>query len=281
MEPNGKQKALLKNLHELLIYGNSKFTSIGLKKSISLKKRMLFYMTGATQSYAEAVFKIMSPPNYYDKSALILLRSITENLINVGYIHACDNQVNAALYFIDGFQDDLKFANRYKCLMMKYPKRKYHDWNLIFGSKKRAKDWNGYISKTKRRIASWQKRYQLVPNSELPSIEERCVQHDKYLKAKGKLNSGNSLEKLYVTYYRYFSQIAHLSVRGLGAFLNYSSKTKQIDPRIDSAPSEIETIIPLTYAAYYAILKYCLDRFDVLNKKEVKKFDELSKTMAF
>jgi len=292
MELTEKQKALLQNLKELLVYGNNELAKVGLKrKRTSLKKRLLFFMMGATQSYAESILKIITPtqehPAIYDKPALVLLRSLTENFININYIHACNTQANAAIYQIHYLQDTVKFANRYKCLMLKYPKSQYPDWDLTFGfvdndprNIKKPADWDKFIKKLERQILSNQRRYKLSPKSELPSIEKRCVETDNYLKAKGKLNPGNSLEKLYVTYYPYFSGIAHLTAPGLNTFIK-SMPDGSLTADIDAPATEIETIVPVTYPLYFSILKFFLQRFNVYNNKDIKKYSSLSKTMRF
>jgi|SRR5581483_3556058 len=292
MELNDKQKALLQNLKELLIYGNGELARIGLKRNrTSLKKKLLFFMMGATHSYAESILKIITPfqehPAIYDKSALVLVRSLTENLINISYIHACDTQANAARYWIDFLQDTVKFAKRYKALMAKYPKAQYPDWDLTFGftgqdprNIKKPEDWDKFIRKLERQIHSLQKHFKLPLNAELPDIKKRCVEHDDYLKAKNKLNPGNSLEKLYVTYYPYFSQIAHLTAGGLNTFIK-TSADGSLGADIDAPAKEIETIVPITYIGYLAVFRFFLKRFNAYNGKNIKKYNDISKTMSF
>ncbi len=292
MELSDKQKTLLQNFKELLIYGNNEFAKVGLKqKRTSLKKRLLFFMMGATQSYAESILKIITPvtehPAIYDKPALVLLRSLTENLININYIHACKTQANAARYWIDFLQQTVKFGGNYKALMEKYPKAQYPDWDLTFGYGGRDKrninkptDWDKFMRKLERQINSLQKRYKLPTKSQLPNIKDRCIECDNYLKAKGKLNQGNCLEKLYVTYYPYFSQITHLTAPGLNTFIK-SLPDGSIRADVDAPADEIETIIPVTYPLYFGILRFFLQRFDIYDGKTAQKFRLLSKTMGF
>lgn len=291
MELSEKQKLLLQNFKELLIYGNQEVAKVELKrKGISLKKKLLFFMMGATQSYAESILKLITPsqdhPAIYDKSALVLVRSLTENLINISYIHACNTQANAARYWIDFLQDTIKFANRYKSLMIKYPKAQYPDWDLAFGyggtdprNINKPEDWDKFIKKIERQILSGQKRYKLPPNAKLPDLKKRCIENDDYLKAKGKLNQWNSLERRYITFYPYFSQIAHLTAPGLNTFIK-SSADGSITTDIDSPPSEIETIVPITYPLYLSILRFFLKRFDAYNGQEIKKYKDISKNMG-
>ena len=291
-ELTDNQKLLLQNLKELLVYGNGELAKVELKrKRTSLKKKVLYFMMCATQSYSESILKIITPTqehsSIYDKSALILIRSLTENLININYIHACKSQANAARYTIDFLQNTVKFANRYKALMLKYPKAQYPDWNLMFGyggsdprNIKKPADWDKLIRKLQRQIHSNQRRYKLPANSVLPDIKTRCVENDDSLKAKGKLNQGNCLEKLYVTYYPYFSQIAHLTAPGLNTFIK-SAPDGSLTADIDAPATEIETIVPVTYPLYFSILKFFLQRFDVYNNKEMKKYKDIFKTMGF
>ncbi len=278
MELIDKQKSFLKNFSKLLVYGHNELAKVDLKqKRTSLRKKLLFFMMGATQSEAESIFKIMSPTqmhsSVYFNSAIVIFRSITENLMNLLYIYACDGQKNAAIFHIDWLQSTLKYSNRYKCLMTKYPQ-----WDLVFGDKAKAGDWNGYIQILKTAIAKDQKRYKLSDNSELPRLEQRCIQHDQYLSQKNKLSQGNSLEKMYVTYYPYFSGISHLTSGGLNSFRNYRDDGS-FSMSIDSNPADIEAMIPVTYANYLMILRFFLQKFNVYNGKDFREYKKTLKSM--
>lgn len=292
MELTDKQKTLLQNLRDLLVYGNNELTKVGLKrKHTHLKKKLLFFMMGATQSYAESILKIITPADehsaIYDKPALVLIRSLTENLININYIHACDTQAHAAVYWIHYLQDAVKFANRHKGLMMKYPKTLYPDWDLTFGfgdndlrNIKAPADWDKIIKRLKRQILKSQRKYGLHPESMLPDIQKRSIQADDYVKGKGKLTPNNSLEKLYVIYYPYFSGVAHLTAPGLNTFIK-STPNDSIKAEIDAPASEIEAIVPITYSLYFAILRFFLQRFEVYDRENIKKHENIFKTMGF
>lgn len=271
MELTERQKLLLTKLTNLLVYGHKELSKLSLKrKGISLRKRLLFYMMCATQSQAESILKIMAPTqqhtSVYHNSALILLRSITENLMNLSYIYACDTQKNAAIFFIDWVQSTLKYSKRYKELMIKFP-----NWSLTFGDKVKAKDWDSYIEVLEKDIAKYQKRYKLPIHSNLPPLEQRCMQHDKYLKSKNKLKRENSLEKMYVTFYPYFSGIAHLTSSGLNSYRSYRSD-RSFSVTIDSDPKEIEAMIPVTYANYFDTLKFFLQRFGIYDRDSFKEY---------
>lgn len=278
MELTNKQKSILENFSKLLVYGHNELSKVGLKqKHTSLRKKLLFFMMGATQSEAESILKIMSPTqmhsSIYFNSAIILFRSITENLMNLSYIYACDSQKNAAIFHTDWLQSTLKYSNRYKDLMAKYPQ-----WDLVFGDKAKADDWNGYTQILKREITSDQKRYKLPNSSVLPPLEQRCIQHDQYLNQKNKLNQGNSLEKMYVTYYPYFSGISHLTSGGLNSFRDYKDDGS-FSISIDSKSADIEAIISVTYANYLMILRFFLQKFNVYNVKDFEKYKKTLKSM--
>lgn len=289
MELSETQKILLGNLRELLTYGNNEMSKVSLKrKHISLKKKLLFHMMGATQSYAESILKMISPtqehPAIYDKSALVLLRSLTENLINISYIHSCNTQGNAAIYWIHYLQDSVKFAKRHKNLMLKYPQKQYPGWDLSFRfthndprNINKPTDWDRFIKKLERQILSNQKLYKLSPKSQLPDLKSRCVVSDDYLRAKGKLTSENCLEKLYVNYYPYFSGMAHLTAPGINTFIK-STPDGSLTVDIDAPATEIETIVPPTYPLYLGILRFFLQRFNAYDNGGIKKYEDLSKS---
>lgn len=236
-------------------------------------------MFGVTQSYVESILKVISPTknhtSIYANSGLILFRSITENLINLSWIYACKDQKNAVIFSIDRLQNTLKFSKRYKDLMIKYDNQRYPTWDLTFGDKQQANDWDEYIDLLKNNIAKEQKKYRLPTNSKLPPIEQRCMQHDNYLKRKGELRQSNSLEILYVTYYPYFSGITHLTVMGLDTFIKKSTD----DLSTDSHPEEIEMLAPITYSTYLALLEIFLKKFEVYEKTEMKAYERVAKSM--
>ena len=99
-------------------------------------------MMCAHQSYAESTLKLMWPIPAYDKAAEIIHRSLVENYININYIYSSKKQVNALIFLAYSFQDRIKFANKYKALIIKYP-----NWRLKFGPNEKPSDWQSFIQK--------------------------------------------------------------------------------------------------------------------------------------
>lgn len=280
MELSEKQKELLQNFANLISYGHSYLSRVGLKrKKTSIRKKLFFYMFGATQSYAESILKIMAPTkshtSIYAHSGLIIFRSIFENLINISWIYACDSQKNAAIFHIDFLQSTLKYSNRYRNLMTKYKNNKYSNWDLTFGNKKKPEDWNDFIEELEKAIKKEQRKYCLDVNSKLPPIEQRCMQHDVYWETKNKLKQDNCLEKLYVTYYPYFSGVVHLTAQGLDTFRDRFSDNMSID----SHPNDIEALIPITYTTYFSLLELFLKQFGVYDKNAMRGYRLISKSL--
>ncbi len=285
MDLTSTQKDLLKNLARLMNYGRTQMVEklvIDPKKwtRMTLRRKLLFYMFGATQSLAESILKVIRPteghPSIYRNSALLLFRSLSENLINISWIYACRGQKNAAIFAIDEFQSKKTYANEYRELMRKYSKTKFTKWNLTFGNIREANDWDKFISTVEKSIKEAQKKYNLPEDSELPNLKQRCVQFDIYLKTKNKLKQKNSLERFYVLYYDYFSGIAHLKAQGLNAFRD---KLDDPSPSIDSDPKEIEKLVPLIYTVYRALLEVFLKRFGAYDKVQMREYRTIERYM--
>lgn len=84
-----KQDLLLKNLGEILIYGNDYLSKAEMHLyKIRPKKYILFCTMAAAQSYSEAILKLMKPDNIYDKAAEVLMRPLIEAYINLNYIYS-------------------------------------------------------------------------------------------------------------------------------------------------------------------------------------------------
>ena len=269
MELSIKQKNLLIKFHEILVYGDSKLRATELNyKKLRTKKQVLYFMMGAVQSYAESILKLVQPPTIYNKAAEVLLRSIIETLINLNYVYASRTQHNALLFMIYSTKDQIAFAKRYKKFMQQHP-----SWNLEFGYIKKPEDWDEFLKNKQKEIKLGEKYFKKSLSDKLPGIRERAEISDKYLKSKGKLTEKKSLEKYYVLYYQYFSQVAHLTMPGLERFTSYD-ENNHLRFDLDGKPDDIDRVVSVTYIIYFAILRFFLKEYKVFNKAEFEQFSK-------
>lgn len=275
MELPINQKNLLIKFHELLVYGDSKLRATELNyKKLRTKKQVLYFMMGATQSYAESIFKLVQPPSIYDKAAEVLLRSIIETLINLNYVYASRTQQNALLFMIYSTKDQIAFAKRYKKFMQQHP-----SWNLKFGYIKNPEDWDEFLKKKQREIKLGEKYFKKSFSDKFPDIRKRTEVSDNYLKSKGKLTEKKSLEKYYVLYYQYFSQIAHLTMPGLERFTSYDENNR-LRMDLDGKPDDIDRVVSVTYIIYFVILRFFLKEYKIFTEVEFEQYSKSSKTIG-
>lgn len=119
---------LLKEFKEILVFGYSKMSSFSYyENKYRIKKNVLYLMMAATQSYSEAILKLMNNSDgtsVFDKAAEVIYRSLVENLINLNFIYSTKTQKNAVIFMVYSVQDKNDFAKKFKDLMIKYPKIK-------------------------------------------------------------------------------------------------------------------------------------------------------------
>lgn len=275
MELSIKQKNLLSKFQELLVYGDSKLRATELNyKKLRSKKQVLYFMMGATQSYAESILKLVQPPNIYDKVAEVLLRSIIETLINLNYVYASRTQQNALLFMIYSTKDQIAFAKRYKKFM-----QQHSSWNLEFGYIKKSEDWDEFLKNKQKEIKLGEKYFKKSFSDKFPDIRKRTEISDNYFKSKGKLTEKKSLEKYYVLYYQYFSQIAHLTMPGLERFTSYD-ESNRLRMDLDGKPDDIDRVVSVTYIIYFVILRFFLKEYKIFNKLEFEQYYKFSKTIG-
>ena len=269
MELSDKQKKVLKDLGELLTFGYSILASTEIKISQRLKRVMLFHIMGTTQSYAEAVLKLIRPENIYDKSAEVLMRSLIESFINLNYMYCGRDEKNVRNFIMDEIAEKIKFSNRYKNFLTRHP-----SWTIEFGHIKTITDWQAFDSNLTKQIDKISKRYK--QNFKSLNLIDRAIAIDKHLESGGKLTKSNSLEYYYVTYYSYFSDVAHLGGNGLSRFFNQDEWKFDIDGK----PEDMERVALITYQLYYVILRFFAKKFGVYDKNKFSKYEKVSRSLV-
>jgi len=264
-----KQQNLLLSFRRLLEFGYSILKNVPLDlDKVRLKKKILYLTMGAVQSYSE-VISLISFPDVYDKAAEVLIRSLVEASINIDYIYSKRDESRARIFVVHSIKDKIDFAKKYQSLI-----RKHSSWNLKFGDKKSIKNWQQFISVRDKEIKILEKKY----NQNFPKfigVRNKAICADNYLKDKGFLSENKSQETLYVKYYKFFSQVAHLTSPGLGRFYNPEDSTVLINGNV----KDMERIILIIYQLYFSFLIFFSKKFEVYNNQNFKKYKEKSKTL--
>lgn len=267
-----KQKEILSAYRKTLIFGYGVMQKININlKKVRFKKQLLYLHMGAIHSFSEAILKLIETRPIYDKAAEVLMRSIIELYINISFITAGRDQKNAFIFLVDSIQDKIEFAKKHKMFWTQHP-----EWDLIFGSEiQRSSDWDRFIDEKNKELQSICKKYKYQIPSKIPDLRARAIIFDSYLKSLDQLKEQRSMEKNYVLYYKYFSQIAHLSINGLDRFVTTDEKGN-LHVSVDGKPEEIERIALVTRQWYFGLLKYFSKQFDVYSKDEFKPFQTIN-----
>lgn len=271
---NAKQQDLVNQFGEILKFGSTLLSSTELNfTKVRFKKQLLFPVLCASQSYSESIFKLLRNEPYFDKASEVLFRSLVETFININYIYSGRTQRNAFIFIIDSVQEQIDFAEKHRSFWNKYPK-----WHLTFGHIKSPSDWDQFINEKEAEIQKISKRYKYKIPKQIPDIRGRAIIFDEYLKKKNTLSERKSLEKYYVLYYKFFSQIAHLNSSGLNRFFVTNANGQQ-QLMTDGSPDDVERIISITYQIYFVLLRFFAKEYKLYKNEDFVKFEQFSKSI--
>jgi len=235
MDFTEKQQKILNKYKETLVFGYAIMSKVQLRMDrMRLKKQLLYLHMGAIHSFSEAILRLIGSRPIYDKAAEVLMRSLIELYINLSFILAGKNQKNAFIFIVDSIQDRLDFAQKHRSFWKNHPQ-----WNLIFGNKiLQYSDWDIFINAKETELKKLSKKYKFKIPNKIPDIRSRAVIFDNYLKSINKLKEHRSMEKNYILFYKYFSQIAHLSISGIDRFV-ISDSNGVLHFNIDGMPGTL------------------------------------------
>jgi hypothetical protein len=274
-ELNDQQKKLITQYHELIDYGYKMMSSVSLDfKKVRVRKRVLYFMMGATQSYAESILKLMSSEPVYEKPGESLLRSQLEICLNIRFIYSSRSEDKSRLFLSDLVMELVTFARKHKTLWEKYPK-----WNLEFGTIKKLDDWNKFISDNTDLLKKYRKEYKDKQVMKLPSLYDRTIAIDKHLEKIGTLSENTSAEKYYTLFYPYFSQSTHANMSGLQRYMRGTTASPEPFIDIDSKPEDAERVLAISYMSYFDVLHFFLQVFNAYKENEYKRFKQYAKEM--
>jgi len=273
-EFNEQQKELIREYRELIAFGYKKISKIQLDfKKVRVRKRVLYFMMGAMQSYSESILKLMGSEPAYEKPGESLLRSQLEIWLNIRFIYSSRSEDKARLFLSDLIMESTTFAKKHKELWNKYPR-----WDMEFGTIKKPDDWDKFISKNLTILEKYQRKYRDKQVKKLPNLYDRTLAIDKYLKKLGTFSEKNSAEKYYILFYQYFSQATHQNMSGLQRFIRGTGNIfKEPFFDIDSKPEDAERVLIVSYQAYFTTLHFFLQVFNTYNSSEYERFKQYSK----
>ena len=272
-ELNEKQKVLIKEYRELITYGYQKMSGIQLDfKKVRVRKRVLYFMMGAMQSFSESILKLMGTEPVYEKPGESLLRSQLEIWLNMRFIYSSRSEDKARLFLSDLVMESLTYAKKHKTLWEKYPL-----WDMEFGTIKKSSDWEKFISDNVDLLKKYRKEYKDKHVTKLPNLYDRTLAIDSHLKKIGTFSEKNSAEKFYTLFYPYFSQSTHANMSGLQRYMRGTIASPEPFLDVDSKPEDAERILSVSYQGYFAVLHFFLQVFNAYSPSEYDRFKQYSK----
>lgn len=269
------QKELLKIFQEVLQYGYSKMSTIPLDYTKTRqKKRLLYLIMGATQSYSESILRLITPPNIYDKAAEVLFRSLIESQINLDYIFAGRSQRNAKIFLLHSLVDDIDFADKYKKFMSTHP-----SWKFEFGDIKTVQDWEKFIDKKEKDVLRIKTKNNIPLKMVIPDLRSRAAIADNYLQSLNRLKKDSSLEFQYINFYKFFSQISHLTMPGLERFFHKNQDGSRTLV-VDGSQDDFERMGTVSFAVYCSILRFFLIHYKAYSHLEFKRYKDFIKSIS-
>jgi len=274
-EFNEKQKELIKEYRDLITYGYQKMSGIQLNyKKVRVRKRVLYFMMGAMQSYSESILKLMGTEPVYEKPGESLLRSQLEIWLNMRFIYSSRSEDKARLFLSDLVMESVTYAKKHKALWEKYPR-----WDMEFGTIKKSSDWDKFILDNEDLLKKHRREYKDKYVMKLPSLYDRTLTIDKHLKKIGTFSEKNSAEKYYTLFYPYFSQSTHANMSGLLRYMRGTAASPEPFLDVDSKPEDAERILSVSYQGYFSVLHFFLQVFNAYSPTEYTHFKQYSKSM--
>lgn len=274
-EFNEKQKELITEYRKLITFGYQKMSTIQLDfKKIRVRKRVLYFMMGAMQSYSESLLKLLGTEPVYEKPGESLLRSQLEIWLNMRFIYSSRSEDKARLFLSDLVMESLTYAKKHKTLWNKNP-----GWDMVFGTIKKPDDWDKFISDNEDLLKKYRMEYKDRHVTKLPNLFDRTIAIDKHLKKIGTLSDKNSAEKFYTIFYPYFSQSTHSNMSGLQRYMRGTAASPEPFLDVDSKPEDAERLLLVSYQGYFSVLHFFLQVFNAYKPSEYLHFKKYSKSL--
>ena len=193
-----------------------------------------------------------------------MIRSLLEVFINTRYILDTNSNKRLILFHLADAQSRATFSSEMLDFTKRYPN---------FGSRDNQLTNRDFLQKqldtAQDEISNLKKHYKIKIKNKLPNLLERAKAND----SKTKKEKG-TFEYNYQTIYRFFSNYAHLTSRGINSFLN---------PRPDGGYDlitgksvDIGPAVSTSYAVYLFYLENLM-KWHIIKKSSLAKYIKIAK----
>jgi len=258
-----KDKKLLKNLKEIIDFGNSQITGSYNINSFNNKQLTIFLAFGAINNYSGAIYKLCE--DFRAIPAIVLLRSVFEAYINIFYITKTNSDKRIVLFWIEAWKDRITMLNELTSFRKKYPNHKniksFMDESTVAQIK----------LETEQKIKNTRKNHKLTTKQKHPDLITVTRKLDQAIPEKSR---NGKFEYNYHILYRYFSPFAHLNASGINNFLKQKPDGSH-DFITNQSNDLIGEVLASTFSFYLEFLSY-LKKYKLLDKKiSLTKFNKM------
>lgn len=239
------------------------------RNKLTPKQTLLVTMFAAVNSYTEAIFELCKQGR--GEAANVIMRSVTEAFINSNYIFSYPNDKKLHLFAIE----DSYYKRSFVCVMndyfSRYPKQRSASWSRKIMKEMEDIPKKELIEYAEKVGISFENKDEF--DQAFGSLLSRAKEVDERLHKKQKDKAGG-IEKVYILAYKYLSEYAHLSMRGLQ---NFWQKTKDGDTLvIDKNPDNLTLVLDTSYILYlyfaerlkqYGLIEISLHSFEQESKE--------------
>jgi hypothetical protein len=204
-----KDKYRLKLLAEMIDAGANEFSRDIKIDALSRKQFFLYLNFAAVNNYSEAVYKLCSDMRPF--AASVILRSIVEAFINMGYLLSHNSDKRCVLFSMEGSYYKRSLSNEIIAFFSKHHQFEKGRFNIA--SFKKA------IKKVNREIDLYKKNHGFQFNSKKDFEKEYHTNLLERARVADRRFKNPIFEHTYILAYRYFSEYAHLKAVGLNHFV--------------------------------------------------------------
>lgn len=257
-----KDRHQLKLLAGMIDAGANEFLKDINIDTLSLKQFLLYLNFAAVNSYSEAIYKLCLDMRPF--AAIVILRSIVEAFINSGYILIHNSDKRVILFSMEDSYYRKGLSNEMITFLGKHSQFEKGRFNRIWlrkGINKIDKELDVYRKKHGFQFKSkkdFRKKYHT-------NLLDRARTTDRRLK-------NPNFEHMYILVYRYFSEYAHLTARGLNHFVKKYPNHYEI---IVGQYNEVGHIIGTVFTIYLYFLSELKKRKMLRKSFPLKKFNKI------
>lgn len=207
------------------------------------KQTLLVAMFSAVNSYVEAIFELCKQGR--TEAAIVIMRSLIEAYVNSNYILSYPSNKNLYLFAMEDSYYRRSLVDILNDFFARYPQRDRQELTVEQLKKMRAipekelRDYEENLNMHFEKKKDFDRAF--------GTLLDRAKEVDQRQKKRQKKSAG-AIENVYILVYKYFSEYAHLSMRGIQHFWIKDSDGNTLI--IDRNPDNIDLVLRTVFIMY-------------------------------